>query len=238
MSSNNDQIISELAAKTIKGDVPSFRALMRILNEIDHPVLDGIDLRVKGLGALDAILAPISTLVLTNPKPRVSLQSIIWSTGEGRPHRTDGPAELWFSDLYLAYSINGARHREDGPAVVDVSNESIFYYTKGNPRTHEKGPFKVERHEGHIMLTYVMGERVVKKAQHDDLLGSYEEENYASEQPGDHVIVTRDFVDIEGIGQSEPTDADMRNLAIWSKNYEQSIREGRRYLEDFLKKFE
>lgn len=246
MAQVNDQLISDLARKALKGDQNSYHLLMKILNELDHHVLDEIDRRVVGIGVLEAVLLPISTLIRDNPRPRISSQSVAWETGSGRPHSLDGPAELWFGQEYIAYAINGLRHREDGPAVIDVSNESVSFFLKGKPRTHDRGPFRVERHEGHIMLTYVLSERMMNKRppgtalHHDGLSGWNDEEldepSY-SEEPGDHVVVTHDYIEIEGVGKSAPREEDIRNLNTWNKNFEVILREGHRYLEDYLNKF-
>jgi hypothetical protein len=245
----NLQLLSDLARKSLKGDHNSYRLLMKVLNEVNHPILDDIDRRVSGVGVLDAVLTPLSLLVIDNPKPKISSSAIIWQTGAGAPHSVDGPAELWFRDMYIAYSINGKRHREDGPAVIDVSNEQISYFLKGEPRTHDRGPFRVERHEGNIMLTYVLSEKTIRRNPDfyvddepgiytdDKVLTSYDEDHNSSVQAGSHIVVTREYVDIEGLGKSTPTDEDVRNLRVWSKNFEKTMMESRRYLEDFLEKF-
>lgn len=243
----NDDILSDLAKSAIKGNRSSYLSLIKLLNEIDHPVLSEMDLRARGKDVLSSILLPISSLILSGPHPRIHLQSLTWEAG-GRPHATKGPAELWFDHEYLGYYINGIRHRVDGPSIIDISNNTIWYFLNGQPRTHEKGPFKVEKHDGRTALTYVMGERMaIKKGNYalhssDDAsaelwLADDEVSREYVEEPGDHVIVTHSFVDIEGVGKSEPTEEDFKNLAKWSVLLRKYLAEGEQYLENYLNTF-
>jgi hypothetical protein len=243
MAQVNDKLLSDLSRKALKGDHASFRLLMKILNELDHPILDRMDLRAVGSGALSAIAQPLSTLIKDAPFARVQLQSLTWETREGKPHSVDGPAEVWFDDPYISYALNGLRHREDGPAVIDIGNESISYFLKGKPRTHEKGPFRIERHEGRSMLTYVMNERMVNvgKGLHNDGLSSWEDDatqtRKYTDEPGEHVIVTWDYIDIEGVGKSDPSPKDIQNLKEWTLVFEKALKDGATYLVNYLNTF-
>jgi len=237
-------LISDLARQALNGERASFVLLMQILEETNHPILSEIDRKFRGRDVLRAVASPLSQLVEGYPKPSVFTESIVWNGPDGRHDNGSLPAEVWFDNPYIAYFKNGKRHRNGiGPTVIDVSNGTIAYYLNGEPRRHSKGPFKVEHDNGHAMLTYIMDDRMVTRKGHipiDDR-GNVEfddEDNF--EEPaegGAHVIITRDHVDIEGLGRSEPTAEDLRNLGIWRTELVNWLGWGSGYVREYLNKF-
>lgn len=239
------ELISDLARKALNGDQQSFRFLMQVLEELRHPVLREIDQRFSGLDLLQSVLLPLTTLVEGFPKPVVHYQSLVWNSANGRLHNGNLPAEIGFQDQYIGYYKGGERHRDGGgPAVIDVSNKIIGYYVHGEPRTHSRGPFKVELEHGQPMLTYIMEDRMTTlkgytPIDHDNDI-QFDPETDGFEEPvegGAHVVITRDFVDVEGLGKSSPSNEDIRNLGIWRKELFSWVEWGAGYIQDYLNKF-
>ncbi len=58
----------------------------------------------------------------------------------GKLHREDGPAEIWYEDDYMIYAgwhWNGPLHREDGPASVHFERNGAkyeFWYINGEAK--------------------------------------------------------------------------------------------------------
>lgn len=238
------ELISDLARKSLNGDRQSFVFLMQILEEVHHPILASVNRGFMGSEILHSVLAPISQLVEGYPKPRVYSQALVWDGSNGGPDNGALPAEIWFEDKYIAYFRNGKRHREGSlPTVIDVASKTIAYYEHGTPRRHNKGPFKVE-YDGRATLTYVMDDRMSTRKGYTPLdpEGNVEldPESDGFEEPvagGDQVIVTRDFIDIEGLGKSPPSQEDLKNLGIWSKELFRWLDWGSSYISDYMNKF-
>ncbi len=262
------ELISDLARSALNGDRQSFLRLMEILETVRHPITLDIDRRFSGAAIVDAVLAPLATLVLGFPKPVVHSQVLVWNGPDGRPDNGPLPAEIWFRDESISYFKNGQRHRDgENPTVVDVANKTIAYYRHGVPRGHSKGPFKVEHDNGHVMLTYVMEDRMATREQGAKVSlarflarplkpgasgpeepsnkwisrsEKYDVESDPFEEPvegGDHVIVTRDYIDIEGLGKSAPSNEDLQNLGIWRKELIQQLSWGSSFIVDYMRKF-
>lgn len=69
---------------------------------------------------------------------------MVWLDEEGRRHREDGPAVVYFSGTALWYN-HGVRHREDGPAFRGSDGIEQWYYngllhrTDGPAAIHPNG---------------------------------------------------------------------------------------------------
>jgi hypothetical protein len=208
---DRERLISDLMRKALNGDVGSFKFAMGILETIKHPILEQIDRRVSGVGALEAIILPVSTLVLGYPKPLVHRNSLVWVNESGRPHNVLWPAELWFRDRYISFSQNGVHHREGGPAVVDIDGRSISYEVRGHPLGYTKGPFKILNDSAMVVLVYNIN--------------------------GEHVLVTDEFIELEDGDRAPASKDDVTNVHKWAVEQRKWLEWGDNYLSEYLTKF-
>ncbi len=110
-------LIAENNMATYCGLVQSYPRFARLITNgirFDYAIAFGIDYHVKSyqIGHTKPCLVGTWTL-------------------NGKAHRADGPAKIWFTKYYyqIQYHINGQLHRMDGPAIIH-DDDAIEYYVR------------------------------------------------------------------------------------------------------------